>query len=140
MKPETSDLIRKLIQEFLAEPQDTTHMKELQEAVKKYGVLPIAFVWDPVCLSPSGEIVAFIWDDLSNPIPQNDPKNVNAYLFRGIKKYPELIDLMPMRGNEDIECDSCSGTGVSPIAEKIGRPDDIICSCGGLGWVPKNSN
>lgn len=53
-------------------------------------------------------------------------------------KYPELKLLIPQRPVDALECPECEGSGGFGHLDPAVR--DVICSCGGLGWVPKDLN
>ena len=136
MNPDLSDTIRQLIHDFVSESHDRSQMRKLQKTAEKYELLPLGFFWDPACITPNGDIVSFSWDDHDNRRIETDRRLVNTILFSGIKKYPELIELMPTRNEHDIECEYCGGTGIAQFAKKLNQPA-IVCYCGGLGWVPE---
>ena len=135
-----SQKISKLIQQFVIHSQDETHDKNLQKIVSKLNALPMAFNFDCYALKPNGEIIVF---DLDNPLNfeiETNPRIINTILFQGIKKYPELKELMPIRSKTDLDCSRCNGTGIEPLAKKVNLNESIICWCGGLGWIPKDTN
>ena len=136
--PKVSEKICELIQKFLNHPQDLIHTKELQYTVAKYNLLPLVFNWHPCCINPEGEIFLLDWDNLNDQKVETNKRIVNAILFQGIKKYPELKELMPIRSENDIDCPSCKGTGILPLAKELNLVENIICWCGGLGWIPDN--
>jgi hypothetical protein len=57
-----------------------------------------------------------------------DIRLLNTALHAGMKRYPWLKDLLPQRPADAQTCSACNGTGQFPVA-------DLICSCGGAGWV-----
>jgi hypothetical protein len=59
-----------------------------------------------------------------------DPVLRNCILAQASIRYPELAYIRPVRGADDPPCKSCGGTGKLQVAA------DVICPCGGLGWVP----
>jgi hypothetical protein len=79
--------------------------------------------WPQASLTPANE-----------RIPLNakvsDPSWLNVALRHGMKAYPWLEDLLPERPSDAQDCSQCSGTGRIPIAA------DLVCHCGGSGWVP----
>ena len=137
--PESSNKISELIQKFANHPQDLTHTKNLQETVAKLDALPMAFNFDCYAIKPSGKIIVFEVDNSNSFEVETNPRIINTVLFQGIKKFSELKELMPVRSADDIDCSACNGTGVNPIAEKL-KTENIICWCGGLGWIPKDAN
>lgn len=140
MNDEISTIIKELIQNFVDHPQDAMHSAELQKLVLEFKALPMAFNFDCYAIKASGEIIVFELDSPSEFEVEKNPRIVNTILFQGIKKYPELRELMPIRSADDIECSQCDGTGIEPMAKDLNLTDSIICWCGGLGWIPKNSS
>ncbi len=50
-------------------------------------------------------------------------------------RYPRLRNLEPVRRPGDYGCPSCAGTGrVRGLPART--EDNLICTCGGLGWLP----
>jgi hypothetical protein len=135
MNPDLSDTIRRLIRELISEHQDQPDMKELQRTAAKYELLPLGFNWDPCCITPTGDVVVFSWDNHEDYRIETDQRVINGILYQGIKKYPELNELMPVRTENDPECYSCHGTGILPFAA-ANDESNIVCFCGGLGWLP----
>ena len=115
------------------------HSQMLQQNVSNLNALPLAFNFDCYALKPDGEIIVFELDNPHKFETEKNPRIINTVLFQGIKKYPELIELMPIRSADDVECSHCNGTGIELLAEKLNLTDSIVCWCGGLGWIPKDS-
>ncbi|CAN5856250.1 hypothetical protein BH20ACI4_BH20ACI4_24210 [soil metagenome] len=138
VESEISKKINDLIREFVEHPQDAIHTKELQKKVAESNLLPLVFNWHPCCITPNGEIFLLKWDNLADQKLETNQRTINGILNQGIKKYPELKELMPIRSANDIDCPSCNGTGIDPIAKELNLIDNIICWCGGLGWIPKD--
>ena len=136
MSPELSNTIRILINDFVAGNESDPDIKKLQRTAEKFGLLPIGFFWDPVCITPGGDLVSFTWDGHEDQNIETDPRLINSLLYQGIKKYPELVELMPLRGENDVDCEHCGGTGIDPLVSEHGL-FNIVCYCGGLGWLPK---
>ena len=87
-------------------------------------------------IRPDGEIISFAWDDEKNFQVEQDRRTKNIALYEGSQKYPELSELLSARRSEDQDCPHCNGTGSLPINAKLGVKN-ILCYCGGLGWIPK---
>jgi hypothetical protein len=128
--------ITELIQTFVSESEpDSLNLRQL--AASK-NVLPL--VWDMggvFTINPNGEIVSFAWDEWEHPRVESDLRLRNSALFGGSKKYPELESLIEKPEDARV-CPSCGGTGIDPYAEKL-NTDTIVCYCGGLGWIPLNT-
>ena len=64
-----------------------------------------------------------------------DPALRHAILGVAVRRHPELAHIWPKRGANDLQCPGCGGTGVFgglPVQVR----HNIICQCGGLGWIP----
>jgi len=55
----------------------------------------------------------------------------NVALAQGSRRYAALASIRPRRPSDATPCTSCDGSGHIPDT-----PDNIICACGGLGWLP----
>ena len=125
------------LQEFLNET--TPDVNDLRTIAQELKVLPLMLDWGGCfALQANGEIVSFLWDDERNVRQEKDARIRNLALFQGSKKYPELIALIPARSPEARTCPVCDGTGVAPIAVEL-KLDNLVCGCGGLGWIPPES-
>lgn len=140
MNQEISKRIENLIDAFVDHAEDRIHTRELRKVVGELRLLPLVFNWDPFCISPEGDIVALSQENHADREVVTDRRIINIVLFQGIKKYPELEELMPIRSADDVACQYCGGTGVEPTAKELNLTDTIICYCGGLGWIPKESD
>ena len=70
-------------------------------------------------------------------VKEEDPTLINVALFQGIKRYPELSPLTPIRKEGDLTCPYCKGTG------EYSEPSltvNVLCFCGGLGWIPNRKS
>jgi len=86
-------------------------------------------------LAMSGQLVFFGWEGPSdlqavsdNPV---DLLGSHVALAVGSRRYPALKGIRPERKAESIPCTSCDGSG-----RIAGAPENLICACGGLGWMP----
>ncbi len=135
--PEISVKIKKLIQEFVNHPQDSIHSKALQTMVAKFNIFPLTFnFFSCYCINLNGEIILFDSEYNVENKKITEKRLINLVLCQGIKKYPELKELMPIRSENDINCSHCNGTGIEPLAKELNLVENIICWCGGLGWIP----
>jgi hypothetical protein len=108
---------------------------ELRKLVARESVLPLfCDMGGVLAINVSGEIRAFLWDDLLHGQLESDLRIRNLALFQGSKKYPELAALIEKPDDFRV-CPHCGGSGRTPYAEKL-KVDDIVCYCGGLGWIP----
>src|SRR3989442_3263086 len=99
--------------------------------VRAQGFLPLYLGWvSAIGIRPDGSFVQ--WDHDVEPAtvkPLHDSYWERMALCEGAKKYPELGALIPTRPVEARTCEACAGT------EAIAGAPQIICGCGGLGWV-----
>jgi hypothetical protein len=87
-----------------------------------------------VILSRDGEVMVIDTEEGQPPRPATESER-RVTLFRSISKYPELLSFLPQRPSDAVECPGCSGTGV-PAARFVNPMlRDIVCQCGGSGWV-----
>lgn len=148
----SSDLligIAKLIQSYIAE--STSDPFNLRQLAAHKQVLPLS--WDfggvftinasgdiisfPFSLNDSGDTIAFPFNDFDDTEQQrveSDLRIRNIALFRGSRKYPELANLI-VKPDDASVCSSCGGSGIEPYAAQHNL-DNIVCYCGGLGWIP----
>jgi hypothetical protein len=119
-------IIEGWISDFLA---STDPEKEwLKELVCFHQFLPLYLGWSSVIgLRPDGSFI--LWEEE----PPSLRALSNAFLQRmalcqGIKHYPQLAVLLPLRPDEAVTCSLCGGSGKLPGASKF------ICVCGGIGW------
>jgi len=84
-------------------------------------------------LSPDGEIKSISWESHDVPKDEGDERIRNAVLFQANIRYPELELELPTKNESDQTCPYCGGSGRAPYSETI---DNLVCYCGGLGWVP----
>lgn len=102
----------------------------------RLSILPIVLDMGGVmALRSSGEVVSFSWDEPDRLKIEGDVRVRNLVFFQAAIKFPELKPLVPDRPADVRECESCRGTGIV-----TGLPNnlvtDVICYCGGLGWLP----
>jgi hypothetical protein len=89
-------------------------------------------------LDMSGRLVFFPWEapeelELVSDHPV-DATGANAALALGSKRFSTLATIRPVRPSDAVPCTSCDGTG-----RLAGMPDNVVCACGGLGWLPASS-
>ena len=92
---------------------------------------------DDYYLRPTGEIVIVGEDfnhlDVDSVYSEWD--QVLPVLVSGSRRYPELRELLPVRGPKDVDC-PCR---TIPFA--IFREGKVICpECKGLGWLPEDQS
>jgi hypothetical protein len=85
-------------------------------------------------LTRAGDIVVVDSDDGSPDRPATERERRFA-LFQAIDPYPELLSLLPARPPEARTCSGCLGTGINPFSLTNPSLRNVICECGGAGWV-----
>jgi len=89
-------------------------------------------------LDMAGRLVFFAWDTPAEVEPVSDHPmdavGANAALALGSARFPALAVIRPVRPADAVPCTTCDGTG-----RLTGVPDNVICACGGLGWLPPSS-
>lgn len=126
-----SKRITTLILEYCSELNAPLHLKRLAKA---HNVLPIYVDWTAFFgLRPDGEILLVPTEEEEDPVVELDERYGRLSLFRGARKYAELVVLIPKRPDDARDCPGCEGTGRIPLPGL--DPDTIICYCGGLGWL-----
>lgn len=137
-KPIISSELRRLIESKLRLLMDDLapdHAYLRQVATDRHALLLCADMGGGLALRPNGEVISFQWERSDSLEIENDPRIRNLALFQGSKRFPELEQLIPLRPTGAKTCPYCHGTGVAPEAATLGI-DNIVCYCGGLGWVP----
>jgi hypothetical protein len=125
------------ISRYIAGPHDDDPPAALAGA-ELHNVLPLLndFMgcW---ALTTAGRLVFFAWDapDQLEPVSDRpvDRLGTHAAFAIGSRRYPALAGLAPKRTSGDPACESCDGSGQIP-----GAPDNMVCACGGLGWLPRS--
>ncbi len=90
-------------------------------------------------LDMAGRLVFFPWDapEELKPVSEHsvDAIGANAALALGSARFPALAMIRPVRPADAVPCTSCDGEG-----RLTGVPDNVVCTCGGLGWLPPLSH
>ena len=110
-----------------------------QAGAARHNVLPLLndFMgcW---ALTVEGDIVFFSWDapEVLDPTSDRPVDLLGAHVARalGNRRYPALAGIAPQRTPDAVSCESCDGAGHIP-----GAPDNLLCACGGLGWLPSSA-
>lgn len=105
--------------------------------MRRFGFLPLYLGWTSVLgIRPDTSLVVWDHEDDREAVRElMDPFLSRMALVAGAKKYPEPHTLIPERPTDSMTCDSCGGTG-----QLAGLPENVICVCGGLGWLIPNEN
>jgi hypothetical protein len=79
-------------------------------------------------------LFSFIWDEPHQLRAEGEERIRTLVLFQAAKKFFELGPLTPSRPATALDCDFCKGSGiVIDLPPKLAK--DILCFCGGLGWL-----
>ena len=119
--------------------QGSSEDPEAQAGARRHRVLPLfndlVGCW---ALDMSGRLVFFPWEAPEELEPVSDLPvdaiGANAALALGSVRFPALATIRPVRPADAVQCTSCDGTG-----RLTGVPDNIVCACGRLGWLPPSS-
>jgi uncharacterized protein (TIGR02996 family) len=132
----TGKWLQGILKRFLeAAPSDHPIDEELRGIAEGQHALPLmADMGGCYALRLDGEVVGFLWGEPDNPRLEEDPRVRNVALFQGGEKYPETRLLLPPRPLTSRDCPFCQGAGIPPQL-----PDGAGCYCGGLGWIPRDS-
>jgi hypothetical protein len=121
---------------FLAEPFGPP---QAHTAAARHQVLPLfndfMGCW---ALDMDGRLVFCAWGAIETVAPVSDhpvdAAGSNAALALGSRHFPALAAIRPARPSDAVTCTTCDGSG--RLAE---WPENVVCACGGLGWLPPSS-
>jgi len=90
-------------------------------------------------LRPDGHILSSGWDTPREVEPVVDIRQhrdiLHAARAHAAQQFPDIIGLLPERGPQAVNCMSCDGHGrLKGISDKY---PNVVCACGGLGWIPE---
>jgi hypothetical protein len=133
MTPEQRAMIEAEITEYI----EGDAYEGARRACSEAHALPLYLDWTAcLAIQPDGEV---IWiDDESHEVQEVEDERVrNLALFQGSRRDPDLRCLVPPRTPDATDCPECHGSGKLPFrGDHAHLAKVIICSCGGLGWVP----
>jgi hypothetical protein len=124
-------------EDFLANPGPWDFLADWARA---WTCLPVYVDWTHALgVRSTGSVVAYEHEPWPLPIEMNNllpvtpcvvehPRLINLALYQGARRYLWLLAVVPQRPADAQVCSSCDGTGQLPV--------DVICYCGGAGWVP----
>jgi hypothetical protein len=117
-------------------PGDRSAHQWAAERVQEMDALPLVLgMGGTYAIRASGDLVQFDWDGPGGAEPIDDPRLINVALYQGSLKYPQLLALVPSRPIGARDCSHCEGRGRPAIFTKAGF-ENLICYCGGVGWLP----
>jgi hypothetical protein len=107
-------------------------------AIARVKALPLFFDWSAfMALCRDGQIVWVPYDNEPGEVEVvREERLRNLGLFQGTRLHPDLPFLLPTRPSDAIDCPACRGTGKFGFSESSKHLTGVICSCGGLGWLP----
>lgn len=112
-----------------------------RRAAARAHALPLYLDWSAcMALRPDGEIIWVDYDEPHRVQAVEHERGRNLGLFQGSRRDPDLRCLVPPRPPDAIDCPDCGGTGRMPFpAGSEHLADRVVCSCGGIGWLPATS-
>jgi hypothetical protein len=114
----------------------STDNAEVRKVATETNALPLHYgLGGGMALRPTGDLLEFSWANPRDTKEVDDPRLMNIALFQGSKKYPELEALVPTKPSNATVCPYCKGTGY-PTSALNSNIENIVCYCGGLGWIP----
>jgi hypothetical protein len=132
----TPELSARIAARIAAFPAENEAHQWLADLVRETAALPLWLdMGGSYGITAVGELVELDWDGPSGSKPLHDPRAVNLALFQGSLKFPELAVLVPTRPATATTCGHCGGGGKLALANEPGL-ENIVCYCGGLGWLP----
>jgi hypothetical protein len=130
---ELSDEISLILNDYLT--GTLTEKLGLRLIASKINALPLYVDMGGVfAIRANGEIVSISWDE-EQVVVVEDERVRNVVLFQGSRRYPRLVGLAPIKTQNSHVCPYCHGSGTDPVSANLGL-DNIVCYCGGLGWIP----
>jgi hypothetical protein len=114
-----------------------TSAPDWDAAVRSRGFIPVMQDWVGAWALTNDHQPVFLPDD--DPLavePIVDARERNVAFKRASERYPELTNLKPVRKSGDYDCPSCGGTGRIQLPPGVAEVSNIMCQCGGLGWLP----
>jgi hypothetical protein len=106
------------------------------ELAARLRVLPLAFDATAFfALRRDGAVVSVDYEDGAVQV-WDDVRTRDVMIAQGARVYPELKTMLPERTTASQVCRGCEGTG-RPRHEGKAVPDNVVCGCGGLGWIPE---
>jgi hypothetical protein len=128
------DLIPKL-RGLRARQKDWREVIDAEDVVHLYyGLGPAEF------LAFDGRVLVDNYDwDGTGAYKVTDPKKAWSAVVIGAKlwNFPELLQLLPIRPPDAVDCGQCQGTGWVSLVDAEGKQGQFVCydRCGGLGWL-----
>lgn len=137
LRPETTPEQQAMIEAKIAKYVEAGAYQWARRACSEAHALPLYLDWTGcLAIRPDGEVI-WIEDESYEVREVEDERVRNLALFQGSRRDPDLRCLVPSRPPDATDCPDCHGTGKLPFpAGKEDLAEVVVCSCGGLGWVP----
>jgi len=85
-------------------------------------------------LRTDGVVLSASWDAPDTVRVEDDPRIRSMVFYFASQLHPSLSELKPKRGSTGVDCEHCGGTGRFRFNDEVVH--DVVCYCGGLGWLP----
>ena len=137
LRLETTPEQRAMIEAKIAEYVEAGAYEWARRACAEAHALPLYLDWTGcLAIRPDGEVI-WIEDESYEVREVEDERERNLALFQGSRRDPDLRCLVPPRPPDAFDCPDCHGTGKLPFrGDQAHLAEVVVCSCGGLGWVP----
>ena len=132
--PEEREFIAERIARFDVEAPDELGWQG--EYVRTHRALPLYVGWtETLGIRADGRLVRWSTEgELPGAREFKDATWMNTALVQGAQRYPQLRRLIPLRPASARTCSGCQGTGkISGLPPNL---ENVICECGGIGWIP----
>jgi hypothetical protein len=128
-----AEFIRERIRRFVVEAP--SELQWQAPYVEEHDALPLYLGWtETLAIRPDGTLVCWSTEgEWSGAREVDDPILVNLALVEGAAHYPRLRPLIPTKPASATTCDSCQGRGTLALGAEL---SNVICKCGGTGWLP----
>jgi hypothetical protein len=137
LRQDTTPEQRSKIEAKIAEYLEGGAYEWARRACAEAHALPLYLDWTRcLAIRPDGEVI-YIDDESYEVRDVEDERVRNLAVFQGSRRDPDLRCLVPSRPPDGTDCPDCRGTGKLPFrGDRAHLAEVVICSCGGLGWVP----
>ena len=126
-----SEQVEQALAAYLAQSEPAHHADLRRWAAFHHALPIIADLGGCVALRPDGTFISFAWGCETELDPDLSPYDVHAARGVASRKFPTIAGLVPLRSGTSETCSHCGGSGVPNPGIS-----NVICRCGGLGWVP----
>jgi hypothetical protein len=132
-------MIEATLEDYISNPEpDVVNFDpplDMRKIAGELNLLPLLLdMGGCVGIRPNGEFYSFVWDEPYELMPERDNRVCNIALFEGAKRFPGMMELLPLRPWSARECEYCHGSGtIVDLPTDLAK--DVRCYCGGLGWI-----